>query len=231
MKSLLNSLLLISCSVTMTNTIDPQLLIDHVKKSIELADQQSSNLIPEILCIEGMSSSRVRHLLNNLCTLINGSYLEIGTWKGSTFVSALFDNTNTLKKAIAIDNWSEFGDVKNDFLAATQKFLPAESFTFYESNAFSIDLNLLTNPVNIYFYDGNHSTDSQYKAFSYFNSIFADTFIAVIDDWNWESVKKGTYNAFRDLGYTILFEQSLPGKVASDKENWWNGLYVAVIKK
>lgn len=43
-----------------------------------------------------MSSPKVRHLLNNLCSLPSTSYLEIGTWKGSTWISALFQNQKSV---------------------------------------------------------------------------------------------------------------------------------------
>jgi len=52
-----------------------------------------------------------------------------------------------------------------------------------------------------------------------------------VDDWNWVRVRKGTFAAFRKLGYQILFERALPGERPLDDENWWNGLYVAVIRR
>jgi len=73
-----------------------QALIEHVKKSIRNAYIGDSKLNNDILMLNGMSSSKVRHLLNNLCALPEASYLEIGVWQGSTFISALYQNTSTL---------------------------------------------------------------------------------------------------------------------------------------
>ena len=95
-----------------------------------------------------------------------------------------------------------------------------------EQDCFQIDLSLFTKPINLYFYDGEHYPLSQEKAFTYFDQIFDDTFIAVIDDWSVTLVAESTYGAFEKLNYTVLFQATLP---ASRK--WWNGLHVAVIRK
>ena len=67
-------------------------LIEHVKQSIQNAELGISQLNSKILNLEGMSSDKVRHFLNNICSLEHGNYLEIGVWKGSTFISALYKN-------------------------------------------------------------------------------------------------------------------------------------------
>lgn len=217
---------------SMGYALDAQVLIDHVQKSIQNAYQGCSKLSNNILKIEGMSSSKVRHFLNNLCSLPETSYLEVGVWKGSTFVSALYQNEGTIKNAIAIDNWSEFEKARDAFLVNTSKFLSRNVFNVYEQDAFTVPLNAFVEPINIYFYDGNHSVESQCKAFTHFDAVLADTFIAIVDDWMWPQVQEGTRQAFAALGYTVLFEKELLSALTgSDTENWWNGLYVAVIQK
>lgn len=232
MKYLLKILLSIVLVGFSLRAADAELLIDHVKKSIENASNGKSQLTESILKIDGMSSSKGRHLLNNVCSLSGARYLEIGVYRGSTFVAALYGNTDILADAVAIDNWSEFGFQKDIFLTNTNEYLPQGSFRMYEQNSFAINVKaIFPQPINIYFYDGNHSADAQRKAFTHFNSILADTFIAIVDDWNWHDVQLGTKQAFKELGYTVLFEQELPALVASDRENWWNGMYIAVIQK
>ena len=234
MKLLLKKFLFICVTIfpLYIQAAEAQFLIEHVKRSIKNAEVGKSNLTKEVLHLSGLSSSKVRHLLNNLCTLPNSYYLEIGVYQGSTFISALYNNTNTLIDAIAIDNWSEFGFQKDVFLNNCIHYLDKNSFRFYESDSFSVNLNDIFNqPVTIYFYDGNHSVEAQRKAFTYFDAIFADIFIAVVDDWNWEQVKVPTKKAFVELGYTVLFERELPARYVGDLENWWNGIYIAVIQK
>ena len=214
------------------HAIDPHLLIDHVKTSITKASNGQSKLIPSILKIEGMSSSKGRYLLNNLCSLPGISYLEIGVHKGSTFISALYGNTGTLSYAVAIDDWSDFARQNKDFMVNTSLYIPKKAFTLIEHDCFSIDIKEnFPKPINMYFYDGNHGREYQRKAFTYYNDILDDTFIALVDDWNFSDVEQGTKQAFQELGYTILFEELLPGMTLNDSQNWWNGMYVAVIQK
>lgn len=214
-----------------TLTAYEQHLIQHVQKSIENAEQGVSLLSEEVLSLEGMSSAKVRHLLNNLCSLPERNYLEIGTWQGSTWIAALYNNSLAISSAIAIDNWSQFNGPKNQFTINCNLFLKNREYKFIEDHCFQVDLNSFSNPVNLYFYDGDHSMLSQKQAFTYFDRIFDNTFIAVVDDWNFVEVPAGTYAAFAELNYTILFETILPARWNCDHDNWWNGIYIAIIRK
>jgi hypothetical protein len=230
-KIILFSLTLFKISLSQ---FDSTVLIEHVKKSIELAKQEISSLKnrPEIFNISGYSSAKVRHVLNNICSLPNARYLEIGVFKGSTFISALYNNIGTLAQAIAIDDWSEFGGPRNEFINNTQHFLPNGSFTFYDHNCFTIDKQkVFQNPIDIYFYDGNHLEDSHKKAFTLLDSVLADTFIAIVDDWDWTIVNSWTRVAFKELNYNILYEEQLHSNGINDASTWWNGFYIAVIQK
>ncbi len=212
-----------------------QLIIDHVKICIKKAEHHISQLNQEVLQVDGMSSPKVRHFLNNLCSRPDTHYLEIGCWKGSTLISSLFNNRNTIVSAIAIDNWSNHYHnerLKDEFHANCNRFLLPDQYHFYEVDCFKITPNeVCPSPVNTYFYDGEHTALDQELAFTYYNDRLDDVFIAVIDDWNHPPVPEGTEIAFKKLNYQVLFQQVLPARWNGDTENWWNGLYVAVIRK
>jgi len=53
--------------------------------------------------IHGLSTIRNRCLISNLCAKSNTNYLEIGVYKGSTIISALFDNLTT--KAVGVEHF------------------------------------------------------------------------------------------------------------------------------
>jgi len=69
--------------------------------------------------MEGMSSTKTRHFYNNLLQMTDARYLEIGTYKGSSVCSAMFNNR---AKVICIDNWSEFGGPRSEFLINFKKY-------------------------------------------------------------------------------------------------------------
>jgi len=207
------------------------LLIHHLKQSLANAEQGVSALSQEVLSLEGMSSPKVRHLLNNLCSLPEVNYLEVGVWKGSTWIASLYNNSSTVSSAVAIDNWSQFGAPRHQFIKSCNFFLKEMNYQFVDQDAFKINLNLFLNPINLYFYDGDHSILSQEKAFTYFNPIFDNSFIAIVDDWNEPETQIGTYAAFDKLNYELLFEVILPARWNGDIDHWWNGVYAAVIRK
>jgi hypothetical protein len=209
-----------------------EILIAHVKTSIEKAEKGISELDPIILEIQGMSSPIIRHFLNNVCSLEDASYLEIGCWKGSTLIAATYRNEATLQDVIAIDNWSEFNGPKEEFLYNINTYLPTLPLRFHEGDSFLVDKSqIFFWPINIYFYDGNHSFEAQKAAFTFYDSVLDDIFITFVDDWNWEEVRAGTFAAFKELGYEILYERAFATSDTGMMSSWWNGFYIAVIRK
>ncbi|MBS0624854.1 MAG: hypothetical protein JSS32_02250 [Verrucomicrobia bacterium] len=211
--------------------------VKHVQESIRLASEEEGKLSAGVLGIDGMTSAKGRFLLNHICSLENTVYFEVGSWKGSSFVSALYGNQG-IRQGYAVEKWVryadngfDFGNVRDEFFGNVDSFLKGLPLKVYEQDCFSLDLEEVSEKVTVYFYDGEHREWDQKQAFLYFDGILADEFIAVVDDWNWESTRRGTFEAFEELGYEVLFEQYLPANFDGDLENWWNGIYVAVIRK
>lgn len=210
-------------------------MVLHVDNCFNLAEQQVSKINEDILNLHGMSGYKTRHLYNNLLTLSDARYLEIGVWKGSTVCSAMFKNDATV---VCIDNFCEFGGPKDEFLVNFNRFKGENDATFIESDCFKVDITTLPK-FNIYLYDGNHDHDSHYKALSYFMRCLDDMFIYIVDDWNWESVRTGTYAAIQSLGLQLLYsrevrtsnDNSHPNTGSAPQKEWHNGVFVAVVKK
>jgi hypothetical protein len=203
-------------------------LVKLVEDSLKKAEKGESKLSPGVLSIDGMSGAQTRYLLNHLCSGPHVNYLEIGCWKGSTLISALYGNQ---AQATAIDNWSQFDNQRSAFYSNIGQFIPNARLNIYEEDCFSMDKAIIPPKVNVYFYDGNHAEKYQELAFTYFDDVFDDVFIAVIDDWNWERVQRATRSVFKKLNYAILFEKSLLTDWNGNLGTWWNGIYIAVIKK
>lgn len=205
-------------------------LIDHIKTSIRYSFFEVSAINPSIAYeIDGMASVKIRHLLNNLCSFQGTRYLEIGTWRGPAFIAALYNNQGNVDYAIGIDDGSAFGGL-DDLENNLNQLLPRCSYPYeiYSQDCFTIPVITRFNaPINFYLYDGDHSVASQEKAFTYYDDVLDDTFVVLLDDWNEEPVRQGTFSAFRKLNYEVLFETWLPGPYTL----WRNGFYIAVIRK
>ena len=223
---------LLFCSTIELFSYSSNQLVDHVQMSINAANNHESKLVGAVLQIHGMSSEKNRHFLNNVCSLEGINYLEIGVWQGSTFFSALYNNRN-IQSATAVENWSLDPYTRNYYFSNLDQYknsLP-ENIKLVEKDCFATSLTDFKEPIQIYFYDGRHEEDDQCKAFTYFNEILDDVFIAIVDDWNHPPVQTGTRMAFKELGYHVHEEWILPARYNGDLELWWNGLYVAVIEK
>lgn len=206
-------------------------LIDTAFKN---AENNISNITNDIINMEGMTGTKTRHFYNNLLNTSDARYLEIGTWKGSSVCSAMCGNK---AKVLCIDNWSEFGGPKEDFLRNFNKFKGNNDAFFIESDCFKVDVSKLPK-FNIYLYDGNHDNESHYKALSYYYDCLDDIFIYIVDDWNWKSVRDGTFDAIQKLNLKILYDRRLrltwdnshtPQPLAM--KTWHNGIYVAILQK
>jgi hypothetical protein len=170
-----------------------------VETAFQNAENNVSKITNDIINMEGMSGTKTRHFYNNLLNTENARYLEIGTWKGSSVCSAMCGNK---AKVICIDNWSEFGGPKSEFLVNFEKFKGDNDATFIENDCYKIDVSLLPK-FNIYMYDGCHLKESHYKALVHYYNCLDDIFIYIVDDWNWKYVRDGTFDAIKDLNLKL----------------------------
>jgi hypothetical protein len=209
--------------------------ITALKLAIENADQLKSELPGEQYQVPALTSLRIRHLLNSIGKL-GTQYLEVGVHKGGTFTASVSNNSN-LKEIFAVDSFESDKENENDkaqpqFVYWANKLKSPESnFTLIVSDSFQVDLSLLPKGIDIYLYDGDHSEEYQRKALTYFKDNLADEFIFLCDDFDWDEVQQGTRKGIEDAGYIILFEQYMASKGSHDNDSWWNGFYVALLKK
>ena len=75
---------------------------EWVKASLEMADNEKSKITEREREMHGLSSVRLRCLINNLCGAESVNYLEIGVYKGSTLIAAMRRND---VNATGIDNF------------------------------------------------------------------------------------------------------------------------------
>jgi len=205
-----------------------------IETAFSNAENGISKITTEIISMEGMTGTKTRHFYNNLLNIEDARYLEIGSWKGSSICSVMCGNKG---KVVCIDNWSEFNGPKNEFLQNFEKYKGDNDATFIERDCFAIDVATLPK-FNIYMYDGNHSQESHRMALVHYYNCLDDIFIFIVDDWNWQAVRDGTFQSFQELNLTTLYEKEIrltwDNSVTPEPElskNWWNGIYVAILQK
>lgn len=189
-----------------------------------------------------MSGNKGRHLLNNLCNMADCRYLEIGMFQGSTFFSAIYGNQIN---AVGIDNWSEFThykDSKQLLFTNLEKYKGNNSVTIIDDDCWKSANRPEIDNINVYFYDGGHSEESQYKAIKDFFPKLADTSIILIDDYTMikgrTAVVKGTNRALAELPVDVLYSVVLGPEIWEQKNKnyvkrneWWRSMRLMVLKK
>ena len=204
--------------------------INRVEAAIEKATiDTETKLRSEIFQISGMSSRENRILLNELVKETD-KYLEIGVHRGSTFVSAMYENG---AKGVAIDNFSQFGDA-NDVRKWFEQYTTENNvtnFDFINTDCFNLsdEQKELVKGANVYFYDGDHRHEDQERALTYYFDLLTDPFIFIVDDYNHGPAVTGTKSGLELTGAKVHKEWILNGSTTG--KNWHNGLYLAVVGK
>lgn len=213
-------------------------MCDAVMTAFGLAVDGQSKLPPEVLAMPGMSGRRYRHFVNNLVAEVP-SYMEIGTWAGSTLCSAVYGNEAT---ALAVDNWSGFGGPAEHFFRYLAQFKGSSRVSFLDRDFHKIDYGKLAStfdPFSVYLFDGPHDWDSQYIGLTRVQPMLARHYVQIVDDWNFSDVRTATMKAIDDLGLqinlrievrTTLNDEHAPEPIGENSD-WHNGVFIAVLSR
>lgn len=212
---------------------------EYVKKCIQNAENNISKLPVDLLVMEGMCGNKTRHFYNNLLEHCpeDARYLEIGTWMGTSLCSAMYGNKANI---ICIDNFSQFSGPKTQFLQNLEKYKGENEVTFIEEDSWKVDVaSTFKEKINVYLYDGGHEYEDQYKALVHYRECLDETFVFVVDDWNWKPTRDGTFDAIRDLELDIIFKHEI--RLTDDDTHtppwgngrltWHNGIGIFVLSK
>lgn len=208
----------------------------HVDQSIARALNHDSSIDESVLSLTGFSTGVMRRLVSNLSHLPteNPVYLEIGLFAGASFCSAMSNNPRLT--AIGIDNFSQdFGrpEVRAELTVNFDRYSPAcREASLRDADCFSFDPKTLP-AVDVFFFDGEHSQDSQTRALPYYLDAMAPLFIFMVDDANWIPVSEGTRISFQQLRKKVRIEhhRHLSGAQPNDDPIWHNGVDVYVCSK
>lgn len=181
----------------------------------------------KIRFIDGMSGQSFRSVLNQLLSS-RGSYLEVGTFKGSTGVSATYGNQ---VDGYFIDDWSEFDGpastaLRNLSIAARSgSNLSIISCDFKEFNF----RELIRCPVDVYFFDGPHSISDHRLGAEVIHQLIFDRLLFIVDDWNWEQVRTGTKDGLAGLSEKMVFRvEILPTSRRQFRFSRWHNGYAFI---
>lgn len=181
--------------------------------------------------VHTMSKIKVLGLLNRAVSCMDGNevYLEIGVHQGGSLLSALAGNT---KKAIAVDDFSQFGEV-NPKLSLAQNIIrfgvgPRVEAYDMEFHKYFKKLHDPFINVGVYYYDGDHSEDATIDGLEMGMRILHPGSLMFLDDYRWPSVHKGMT---RFLGYHQgeVYPILVMSTAEDNNPEWHNGVCVLLV--
>lgn len=223
--------------ITREGTFDKSDFGRALAEGFRLANSGARNLPNWIVGMRGMSGKRYREMINAIVRLTpKPIYMEVGSWSGSTAVSALAGN---ICKVTCVDNWSQFGGPKKEFQVNIDRAKGQNSqVKVIEEDFRQVDFQTLEPKANIYFFDGPHSESDQYDGIVLALPALQERFLLVVDDFNWSRVRRGSYRAVTDAGLQIEASIEIrtnrlgaePALLHQDSD-WHNGYFLAVVTK
>jgi hypothetical protein len=207
--------------------------------STALCAEETGPVLPDwVLGMDGYSGRKYRAFVNRLIRLIDAArYLEVGTWKGSTLCAAIYGNA---VRATAIENWSEFGGPRFECglnVTAALAQSPSASVRFIESDFAAVDWQAIGRH-NVYLFDGSHAEHDQYNGVVMAQDALDAEHILIVDDWNWDRVRRGTMRAIEALGLEIITKAEIRTThdgshppVFGPQSDWHNGYFMGVVRK
>ncbi len=219
--------------VTTSEVSNP--IVQAVYLALVAGEEKSSEIPVEILDVEGMSTPIIRHFLHKLMSLLpNASYLEIGSFRGSTICSAI--SNNLFRTAVAIDNFAEFdpdGVNKGILLDNIMRHVGVP-VTVIEGDCW--DRSVIGRageggPFDVYFFDGPHAEEDHRRAIVEYAHLLSDTAVIVVDDYNQQRVRTGTDLGIEEAGLEVVLDGLILSRWNQDYMGWWDGLGVKVVRK
>jgi hypothetical protein len=188
-----------------------------------------TRLSEDALALPGLSDRSMRLLLNNLGAGIR-TYVEVGTYMGSTLIAAAYGNESLT--AIGIDNFSErFAtpepdtDIRHTLHGTVSRLAPHARVI--EADFKGLDPHTVPAEIDCFLYDGAHDYTSQHAGVVHFANRFADECILLIDDWNGEDVRNGTYQGLAELERRTAHHVEFSAALCDT----WNNVGVFVLRR
>ncbi len=198
--------------------------------AVSLRDERVMSPLPyDLLWMPGHTSPKQRTLLNLVCEELNTecTYLEIGVFHGASLISAAYDNNGHFW---GVDDWS-YG-TKENYRDAYHQFSPAcVEARIIEGDIRKLPLDKLPQNVNVFYFDANWTDEASVNTLWQLQSRLADTFILIVDNWSRPYVRRLTYEALKDLEYSVYASWQLTSEADCDINGWWSGWGVFVVEK
>jgi predicted O-methyltransferase YrrM len=176
--------------------------------------------------VPGLARENNLALLNLAVSLLGPgeSYVEIGSYRGTSLIAAMLDNEG--REFVGIDNF-KMGDATRKQLERNLASFDLEAqATILEGDAFMLVPNgaLGDRRVGVYYYDAAHSYEAHLQSLVMIEPFLSSRALLIVDDTDWEQVADATrdYLAQQPRARMLVW---IPGK-DHGLPWWWEGVQV-----
>jgi len=152
------------------------------------------------------------------------SFVNVGLWHGFSFLAGLAGNPD--RRCVGIDNFSQFGGPKAEFLARFEA-VRSPRHEFHEMDYEAYFAAVHQGPIGFYIYDGEHSYRNQLRGLEAAEPFFAPGCVVLVDDTNDDEPRQATLDFVnRHPGrYRMVFDRRTG---VNGHPTFWNGVMAFV---
>ncbi len=197
-------------------------LFDEFPVSPQPNGRRFSRILAEV---PGLAEENNLALLNLAASMVEPgeSYVEVGSYHGTSLIGAMVGNDDT--DFVAIDDFS-MSDGSRAQLESNLKHFGLELPTIVEGDAFHVVPSgaLAGRSVGVYYYDAGHSYEQQLDGLRMIEPWLADRALLIVDDTDREQVERATRDYLEQQPRARLLVW-IPGK-ENGYPAWWEGVKV-----
>jgi len=200
--------------------------LEYTNTRFAEGDQEIKERLLQLEMVPRMSTLAVAAALHKMVADMppDECFVNVGVWHGFSFLSAILDNPT--RHCVGVDNFSQFGGPKNEFLARFERWRsPEDRHHFFEMDYRDYFAQHHSRPLGVYLYDGEHSYDNQLQGLRVAEPFFAPGCIVLVDDTNWDEPRQASLDFVEgsSRSYQLIFDARTAG---NHHPTWWNGLMV-----
>jgi len=176
------------------------------------ADREVRRALAPLQRVPGMSTLANAYLIYSITQYLEAdeAYVNIGVWKGFTFLAGVL---NRQCMSIGVDNFSEFGGPREEFLS-NYASLKHDKSLFWDMDYIEYFKDVHDGKkIGFYFYDGPHGYQDQLRALELAEPFLGTNAMIMVDDTN-HPIPRGATLDFvksRHGKFEIVFDQFTGG--------------------
>jgi hypothetical protein len=178
--------------------------------------------LAELCRIPRMSTYAVGAIINRIVAGLpaDQAFVNVGVWNGFTLLAGMAGNPD--RRCIGVDNFSEFGGPREQFLARfTARKSARHEFHDHDYRAYFGGVH--RGAIGFYIYDGDHAYAHQLRGLEAAEPFLAPGALILVDDTNDPEPRQATLDfvAARAADYAVVFERRT---AANLHPTFWNGV-------